>query len=191
MKYENLVALHLKESRRKDLTPLEKRFYSEAQAYLKSLKGRYDSETRENPGSPDTMELYREYINTREILEKIVNLRAEKLMKKVYINLAFGEEVSTRGMTEEEVEMYNHLTSYLRQWKEALISGGKQPQTATTEEKEEDHTVLLRILKDLPKFVTSEGRVYALRSGDVANLPERIASRLLDKNLAERIEVEH
>jgi DNA replication initiation complex subunit (GINS family) len=49
--------------------------------------------------------------------------------------------------------------------------------------------LVVHVLKDVPQFAGEEGSSYALRAGDVVNLPRRLAEVLVQRGVAEAIDV--
>ncbi len=51
--------------------------------------------------------------------------------------------------------------------------------------------LVVHVLKDVPQFAGEGGSSYALRAGDVVNLPRRLAEVLVQRGVAEAVDVAH
>jgi DNA replication factor GINS len=71
---------------------------------------------------------------------------------------------------------------------EPIEAGAMASSPETLEGGNDEATVLLHVLSDLPSFAGEGGRMYSLRKGDLVTMPQRLADVLIAKGIAEGVE---
>ena len=105
-------------------------------------------------------------------------------------------------MVEIEKDLFKNAVSLLREnrnlFEKALVGNGFsfnekiidekiQPVSSESKESEDLNMVLVRILKNLPEFVSETGKLGPFESNQIVRLPEKEAQLLVEKKFAEPI----
>jgi DNA replication factor GINS len=174
-------------------------FYEEATAYIRKLEDERRAASRYQEMDMLTDELK----NARIVIEGIFDIRRRKIIEFASVSVS-GTRMDIQGLTAKERSMYETIVSaFERGRKEILIpvlepiSGQNAAKNilgeTTTKEKPIENPVsvdagedlmMVKVLKDIPRFVGVDGRQYQLSSEDVVVLPKANALVLCNKNVA-------
>ena len=93
-----------------------------------------------------------------------------------------------------EESLYNEISSSLAQFsiiEKENISNMEETKVLKNQNSE-DITILVRFINSVPKFVGTDSNIYGpFIKEDIANLPEKTAQILINKNRAEKIQHEN
>lgn len=179
-------------------------FYEDACAYIKDLEMEL---SKTSPEDPKAILLSDELKNARLRIDNIFTKRIGKV-----INLASskvcGLSKIPNGFIANEKEIFENAVKIIEEAKSTVLDSAyvcsevKEPDSKPSEnesKKEElkelqstpplvmDGFSVLRVLKDIPTFVGSDGRNYTLGEGDVIVLPKPNAEILCTKGAASKL----
>jgi DNA replication factor GINS len=174
-------------------------FYEKATAYIRKLEDERRAASRYQEMDMLTDELK----NARIVIEGIFDIRKRKIIEFASVSVS-GTRMDIQGLTAKERSMYETIVSALERGRKEIIIPVLEPisgQNAaknilgetTTKEKPIENPVsvdageglmMVKVLKDVPRFVGVDGRQYQLSSEDVVVLPKANALVLCNKNVA-------
>jgi DNA replication factor GINS len=201
MSLEELVLMLTKEREIDELQEIGDSFYDDAAKYIKQLE---DSRSEASNYREADM-LSDELKNARMVLEGIFDRRRSKIIDAA-LNTASGIKVDVKGITTREKPMFDAIVEALEKGRNEILipileaSFRQNPAKnilgeTTTKDKPiensltiEDHVgedlMMVKVLKDVPRFVGVDGRNYQLSSEDIVVLPKVNAIMLCNKNAA-------
>lgn len=196
MNLEDLRLIQANERRSQRLQALEPDFYKRAMAYINELD---DSKRRADDAKVAMID--NELQSARRVIDDIFKRRLGKIVKMASTR-AFGLDIYPEGATQEERKIFERLVSLIQEGKSEILGSVLQSRTTKTEKTSkrtessllkrrdigEEFTVV-RILKDIPTFMGTDGRSYQLSEEDVVVLPKANAKALCDRHVAVAIKV--
>jgi DNA replication initiation complex subunit (GINS family) len=123
----------------------------------------------------------REYESMLKVLEDIHERRMQKIVLRAMKSGGGQEEIAP---TKEEGELFEKISKAVVGERERFnsIAGGGESKAG------EERIKRIKILKNLPKFVGTDLKVYGpFREGDSAELPEKEAQLLVSRGIAEHM----
>ena len=174
-------------------------FYEDAAAYIKKLEDERKAAQKYQEMDMLTDELK----NARIVIEGIFDIRRRKIVEFASVSVS-GARMDIQGLTTKEKAMHETIVVALERGRKEILIPILEPQTGqnpaknilgetTTKEKpientikenESDGFMMVKVLKDVPRFVGVDGRQYQLSSEDVVVLPKANALVLCNKNVA-------
>jgi DNA replication factor GINS len=201
MNLEDLANKLVLERESDRLQPLDEEFYGQASVYIKSL----DKSRQEAADYKEAGMIYDEIKNARILIEGVFDRRMSKIIQYAAIYAA-GTRLNVEGMTKAEKSVFEGLVLALEKGRVEILEpalevsarsglaknilGGittkEQPiENATASGGTADAEVMMvKVLKDIPRFVGVDGRHYQLSGDDVVVLPKANALVLCNKNIA-------
>ncbi len=202
MSLDVLNALYTQERESEDkLLEIGDSFYDDTAEYILKL----NDEIKNASNYKEVEMLMDELKSVRIVLEGIFEIRRRKITEYASINVS-GSKMDIKGLTSKERPMYETLVSALEKGRsEILIPILEASYThipaknilgeTTTKEKPIENTLghdeatndefmMIKVLKNIPRFVGVDGRQYQLSSEDVVVLPKANALVLCNKNVA-------
>ena len=207
MNLEDLANKLVLERESDRLQPLDGEFYDQASAYIKSL----DRSRQEAADYKEAGMIYDEIKNARILIEGVFDRRMSKIIQYAAIYAA-GTRLNVEGMTKAEKSVFEGLVLALEKGRGEILEptlevsprsglaknilGGittkEQPienvtasgGTVVAQAAEAADVMLVKVLKDIPRFVGVDGRHYQLSGDDVVVLPKANALVLCNKNVA-------
>ncbi|MFB0560637.1 MAG: hypothetical protein ACETWM_05330 [Candidatus Lokiarchaeia archaeon] len=173
--YERIYSVWEKEQKEKSLQRLEDNFYIEAKKFLE------DFIIDENESEPVLRRLAKkEYHNFSFMLNDLINMRLDKILRSIRI----GKEINKEKLTREEKILYERFKNeLLTLFSEKTL----HPEVKEIEEKEAPF-ILIRFLKQLPAIVGSDMKIYGpFQVEDIATLPKENAKALILRNAAKLV----
>ncbi|MDY6864819.1 MAG: hypothetical protein SVY15_02430 [Halobacteriota archaeon] len=181
-------------------------FYKDASEYIKELELEL---SKTGPEDPKAIILVDELKTARMRIENIFNKRIGKIIN-LASSKACGLSKIPNGFIENEKDIFEKIVKIIEQAKSSVLenalicSENKESSPKTTvdvserEVKEDCKAVqspilamdgfsVLRVLKDIPTFVGSDGRNYKLGEEDIIVLPKSNADILCAKGAALKI----
>ncbi len=200
MDYETLRRLQRTERNNADLASLPEDFYTQLAEYINSLVKEY-----KRTGSPqDIMKLE----NVIKISKDIFQRRSQKMLLHALRTLKENSN-SAPELVEIEKKCYRDIVSSLEEMNGEFekVLTGERPVLGTEAAEEaskalekieeigepagEEQTlnsVLVRILQNVPKFVSSDMQEYGpFQPRDLVRLPEKEARLLIERGFAEKV----
>ncbi len=203
MNLEDLANKLVLERESDRLQPLDDGFYDQAAAYVKALdQSRQEAADYKEAGMIDD-----EIKNARILIEGVFDRRMSKIIQYAAIYAA-GTRLSVEGMTRAEKAVFDGLVAALERGRNEILEpalevsprGGLAKNILggiTSKEQPIENTaasggtavadpevMLVKVLKDIPRFVGVDGRHYQLSGNDVVVLPKANALVLCNKNVA-------
>lgn len=200
--YELLFDILRYEKSREDIQALDKDFYKKVIEYLKQKEAIILS-----VNTPTTeRELTRIQVNNiKKILQEIYDRRERKIINLALYKIKTGSDmIKTSVLLEEEKIMFDNLLLLFSKYKSSILDNvlnHKQPFAENIDLHKQDppnrraidpdQIVSIRFIKPVPKFLGPELETYGpFEEQDIASMPYRMASILIDKNYAEEIRSE-
>ncbi len=200
MSLEELNTLYTKERESVDkLQEIGDSFYDDAAEYIQRL----DDEMKNASNYKEVEMLMDELKTARIVLEGLFDIRRRKITEYASVNVS-GARMDIKGLTAREKPMYETIVSALERGRSEILipileaSYKHNPAKnilgeTTTKEKpienimdknKAEDLMMVKVLKDIPRFVGVDGRQYQLSSEDVVVLPRANALVLCNKNVA-------
>ncbi len=170
LNYDELRKIQARERASPVLQSIPEGFY----ASVVKLIGRKNEALKSNFSLTEA----REYESILKVVEDIHERRRQKIVLRAMKASGAQEEIALTG---EEAELFEKVSRAVSEDREKFnsIIGGK-------ESKSEESIKRIKILKNLPKFVGTDLKVYGpFKEGDSAELPEKEAQLLVSKGIAE------
>jgi len=137
--------------------------------------------SRKNEGLKSNFSLMeeREYESILKVVEDIHERRMQKIVLRAMKSGGSQEEIALTG---EEAVLFEKISKAVSEERNGFngMVGGK-------EKSEEERIKRIKILKNLPKFVGTDLKVYGpFKEGDMTELPEKEAQLLVSRGIAEQ-----
>ncbi len=173
--YERIYNTWEKEQKQKNIQRLEDNFYIEAKKFLEDIL------IDENESEPVLSRLIKkEYHNFSFILNDLINIRLDKILR----NIRVGKELNKENLTREEKILYERFKNELL----PLLSEKILPLEIKEIEEKEEPFILIRFLTQLPTIVGSDMKIYGpFQVEDIATLPKENAKALILRNAAKLV----
>jgi DNA replication factor GINS len=123
----------------------------------------------------------REYESILKVAEDIHERRMQKIVLRAMKSGGGQEEIALTG---EEAELFEKISKAVSEDREGFngMIGGKESKAG------EERIKRIKILKNLPKFVGTDLKVYGpFKEGEMIELPEKEAQLLVNRGIAEQI----
>ncbi|NLZ30060.1 MAG: DNA replication complex GINS family protein [Methanomicrobiales archaeon] len=184
------------------LSDIDPRLYEDARAYIDKLKADYYS--LEKPLESRAGSLIIEEIGSvRDTVQEIFSLRTRQILDLAFqqIEGQYFDRVEARKMLPVERAMYAQVIEAIEGCREVLVHGeeyllgGSGAVDVDTDDTAmagdpavttpvTSPCALVRICSDIEPFMGVDGRVYALKRGDIVTLPESNADVLCERDIA-------
>lgn len=173
--YERIYNTWEKEQKQKNIQRLEDNFYIEAKKFLEDIL------IDENESEPVLSRLIKkEYHNFSFILNDLINIRLDKILR----NIRVGKELNKENLTREEKILYERFKNELL----PLLSEKILPLEIKEIEEKEEPFILIRFLIQLPTIVGSDMKIYGpFQVEDIATIPKENAKALILRNAAKLV----
>lgn len=180
--YEEIYRVWKNESEKDTLEELPQDFYAKVAGYLRRIR----EETRMiDKKTVRATLLQTEMQNVRQMLQQLLKIRREKMVKKAFK----GEKIPPNLLTNEEQSTFKEIASFLENLHDMTRQLLEGQRLAANSEKEPKRTVL-RFLKDVPAIIGKDMKAYGpFKAEDVASLPIENAKILMRQGLAEKISI--
>lgn len=188
--FSDLRKIQKKEKRQEQLTELDDNFLLKVSRYL---------ERKEDVDN-------REYKNAKRVLDKIIGLRQDKIVKNAKISVKSDVKSSKLDLLPREQEFFREIkdkfNSYsdnidevVEQNPEEMETVEQESQTEEMEAEEEedgdepDGYEEVKIVSNVPEFMGTDLESYGpFEEGEKAELPEENADILVNRGSAEKVE---
>ncbi len=202
MNHEDLVnRLALERENDNHLQKLDESFYEQVANYIRQM----EQARQEASDYKELAAIDDEIKNARLVVEGIFDRRMSKITQYAAI-CAAGTKISVDGMTDAENAVFEALVKALERGRAEILmpaldvrSGRNAAKNilggATTKEQPIESSLslnkdvgqevmMVKVLRDVPRFVGVDGRQYQLSGEDVVVLPKANALVLCNKNIA-------
>jgi DNA replication factor GINS len=187
------------------LSDIAPHLYDDTRKYVTKLKSDYYA--MQNPLETRAGSLIIEEIGSvNDTVQEIFSLRTRQILDLAFqqIEGQYVEREEIRKMLPAEKAMFQQIVNAIESCRQVLISGEGRIRGDGDDEKEtldaalEAETdvparrpapsvlpyALVHVRSDMDSFMGVDGRVYRLKQGDIATLPERNADVLCERNIA-------
>jgi len=203
--YETIFELLRREKERGALQKLEKTFYQDALEYLKERKKILVSQESMLIEPEEKRKNEKQFENIKKLLKEFYERREKKIINLAIDKSRTGSDlVDTSSLLEEEQKFFQRLVNLLGENRTDILYKllnleMPKPEEEKTEEKkefvvketamsEEKHTLMIRFIHAVPKFIGTELEEHGpFEEEEMANLPKEIARVLIEKGRAEEI----
>ena len=190
--FSDLRKIQKQEKRQEELSDLDDNFLLKVSQYLDRKQGVDE----------------REYKNAKRVLDKIVGLRQDKIVKNAKISVKSDVKSSKLNLLPREQEFYREIKDKFKSFSdkiddvvdqdpsdvEQMETEEIQPDPEPEEEEEEGSEVedgyeLVKIISDVPEFMGTDLESYGpFDEGEEVELPEENADILVNRGSAEKVE---
>jgi len=213
--FEHITQIYRQERSKKSLVSLPKNFFRNMREYINKLQKNCEEEEKRSMHSPKSIMLRDELKKAIKKSDEIWKIRMRKLVTSASSKL-MGASIDKSAFTNEELEIFEKVVKVLEEGTNEIymlekLEEGEKEEKGIKEEKGEEEVlkaiepspkpevkqeprkelkddVVVHILEDLPPMAGKDEN-YLLKKNDVVTLPKEIASVLVKKKKAKRIEV--
>lgn len=180
--YDELYEAWRKEKENTEVQLLPKDFFDRLTQYVKRLReeGRMLDEK-----TIRARLLLRESKNVKKLCSELIQLRYEKVLRKVMA----GETVVKEGLTDDEEKLFREIVASTELYQNFLkgVLGGR---SLSVEVKEKARKRVVRFLQEIPAIVGADMKTYGpFKPEDIASVPNENARILVKQGLAVEVEV--
>lgn len=190
--FSDLRKIQKQEKRQEELSDLDDNFLLKVSQYLERKQGVDE----------------REYKNAKRVLDKIIGLRQDKIVKNAKISVKSDVKSSNLNLLPREQEFYREVKNKFNSFSdkiddvvdqdpsdvEEMETEEIQPDHEPEEEEEESRQIedgyeLVKIISDVPEFMGTDLESYGpFDEGEEVELPEENADILVNRGSAEKVE---
>lgn len=156
--------------------------------FLDSLKGFFEKQKQEYLDSLDDLSSTKakSFSNLKKIISEIFAVREKKLLNKALVASRTGE-LETAKLAVQETETLKRLLSVLNGHQQFLDQVLSLKPSSKKKGERAIGGVLVKTLQNVPAFMGSDMKEYGpFQENKSVSLPEKIASLLVSRKLAER-----
>jgi len=179
--YEELYSAWKREKESAEIQALPRDFFAILAQYVKRLR---EESRMLDEKTVRAKLLLRESKNVKRLVKDLIQLRYDKVVRRV----SAGEALSKEGLTEEEERLYRDLVPSIESYQALLkdVIGGRFP---FSEAKQKPKRMVLRFLREIPAIIGVDMKTYGpFRAEDVATLPVENARILVKQGVAVEVE---
>ena len=187
--YRNLRKIQQMEKNSPVLTSLQSDFYNSFADYLENLNKRL----KEEESSQKKILLKDEIKNTEKIAINIYEHREKKILLAA-VSKARGGNPDLKNMIEVEKNIFDKVLEIMLNSRKNLIENEKpnkvEPEKTKKEnvENNENSNPIVKVNKDIPEFIGTDGKKYNLSKNDVISLPENMSNMLEKRGAINKID---
>jgi len=179
--YDELRKLYRLEKNSSSLAEVEDDFFDslreffeqEKKDYLKSLSDLSSTKAKS-------------FTNLKKMVAEIFNIREKKLLNRALVASRTGE-LETSRLALEEAEILRELLSVLNRHQMVLDQIFSVKQKTGQSDSGKSGGVSLKVLQNVPQFMGADMKEYGpFEKEKIVSVPEKIASLLVARNLAEK-----
>jgi len=190
LSYDEIRRIYRLEKNKADLAELDEDFYNSLNEFIKQEKKKYLESLSNLSG-----EKAEDFTNLKRLVEEIYDLREKKILNRALLASRTNES-NVDAMASQEKKLFQSLADLLSRQRMLLSElfenhVEKKIEADKTGLSELDlNTLSIRILKDIPSFVSSDLKEYGpFNEGQTASLPYKIARLFIERKLAEQSKV--
>ena len=186
MKYTTLYESWKKEKEENSLQVLQKSFYSEASAFIRSQK---DEMQTLDERSLAAQLLAKQQLRSQRLLAELIDTR----FKKIFHLVLGAKPPNPELVTLEEASILNDVFSLEEEFEKLSKSvlNGRPYHYSRESTTEPSKKMIVRFLQDIPSIVGSNTRIYGpFKVEEIATLPLDNAESLIKRGIALKVEVQ-
>ncbi len=177
--YEELRTIEREEREKNSLLNLGEDFIERFEMYIQDKQKVLDKSDENLIASRIKERVKIELESAKNSFKRIFEFRAKKIFNQALIDLRMGTSPNYINLLDFEKEYYNSIRQTLKVFFDKLLKRKLKKEDKTQEIK--DNNILVRFIKEVPKFIW-ENQIYGpFKPEDIANLPEDIVNLLLKK----------
>lgn len=183
--YEELYNAWENEREEVELKPLPKDFYIRLIDYFKKM---LEEMRMLDNRSMKAKLMKKELENAKKLVEGLMKLRYEKIIRLTMAEEALNEE----ALTMEEGSFYKRAMELAELYRSTLknVLQGRLPSFEAEFKKERPRNVVVRFMQDVPTIIGVDMKAYGpFKSEDVATLPIENARALIKRGAAVEVEL--
>jgi len=192
--HEALYEILAKEKTRQDLQKIDLDFFRQLSSYLEEKELILKSQKEKNSFPEEIKKTEKQLRTIKQLSNEIIERRKRKILDLALLNSRTESAAKARNLLPNEESLYNEISSSLAQFsiiEKENISNMEETKVLKNQNSE-DITILVRFINSVPKFVGTDSNIYGpFIKEDIANLPEKTAQILINKNRAEKIQHEN
>jgi len=180
--YDELYEAWRREKENAEIQPLPKDFFGRLAQYVKKLReeGRMLDEK-----TTRARLLLHESKNVKKLCRELIQLRYEKVLRKVMAEETVVKEV----LTDDEEKLWREIASSTESYHD-FLKGVLSGRSLSLEVKERAKRRVLRFLQVIPAIIGADMKTYGpFKPEDVASVPAENAKILVKQGLAVEVEV--
>jgi DNA replication factor GINS len=187
MESEDISLILNKERETQEINPLPITFFTDVKRYIKELNEEIKKDNI--PKSKAVMMLSDELETSIGRIEDIFHVRQSKIysMAARASTRESNQHKNYNRLLPEEKLMFDTLILSGITLKEKLLDPVFTQEEEVVKEEKEQESMLVRIKRDIPTFMGTDGRNYTLKANDVISLPWSNAQGLIKKNVAHEL----
>ncbi len=194
--YESLYDALRRERSFTELQKLDPDFFKNVVKYLEEKESILGIQRKKSSGfSSELGKTQIQIENVRKLIKEIYENRERKIIQLAILSSKTeAGNVDLSSMLNEEKLFYNSLLEQFNRYRKGILHNllNKQPPVIEESPKElkshisqQDNTRLVRFTHPTPKFVGEDMNIYGpFEAEDIANLPEKVATLLIEKKRA-------
>lgn len=178
--YEALYEILRKEKYNRELQKLPKDFIKNIISYLEQKQQLLNQDT-------DFLNIKKQIENIKKIIRDIYECRERKIIELALISSRSKSEIEPSSMLLQEKEMFNNIKKQLDYYREKILFNLISEKKT---KKIQNSLRLIRFIKPVPKFLDTNLNTHGpFNTGDLALLPKKITTLLINKKRAEEIKI--
>ncbi len=191
--HEALYEILSKEKTRQELQKIDPSFLKQLSSYLEEKEIILKSQKEKNSFPEEIKNTEKQLKTIRQIANEIIERRKRKILDLALLNSRTENATEAKNLLENEEDLYNSILSSLTQFSiKEKSEPAPESKVLKNQNLENTNTTLIRFMRSVPRFVGADCSVYGpFVKEDVANLPEKTAQVLINKNRAEKIQHEN
>lgn len=194
--YDSIYEAFRKEKYESEIQKLQDTFYLDIINYLKEKQAILENQkSQKTVFSNEPVKIERQIQNIKKILKDLYEKRENKIVQLALFFSRSDTKVDISNLLSEEQEFFKTIHEVFKNYKEGILSNLLalkepkiiQPKAIKTEFEEESK--LVRFITPVPKFMGEDLNIYGpFNSDDIASLPPKAASLLIENKRAQEIE---
>lgn len=191
--HEVLYEVLVKEKTRQELQKIDLSFLTQLSSYLEEKELILESQKEKNSFPEEIKNTEKQLRSIKQLANEIIERRKRKILDLALLNSRTEKAAIVKNLLESEETLYNSILSSLKHFSIMEKPGHKEESKVLKNQNSESAiNILVRFTGPVPKFVGTDSNIYGpFTKEDIANLPEKTATILINKNRAEKIRHEN
>lgn len=186
--YKILRQIHQLEKTSPFLTKIHTNFYLKLAEYLKNLKSVIEQEE-----DSQKIKLFNDEIkNTEKLALSIYEFREKKIVQAA-LSKVRGGKPDLKNILDREKRLYESLIEQIMLTRKKILEeksvekGKNGAKNREKNKRETNNNPMVRVIEDIPEFIGTDMKTYALRKDDIVSLPKQMSELLVKRNVVKQI----